>query len=253
MSNEWYDIDSWQWVDNDNTQWGFSEVFISGAGLNQIWTDNKYVYVATTSGLDVINIETEQRQSFASNSYGYSTVWSDSNEVFVGTTAAGIKLLNQSSIGPLEIFPFLSIYAMSPFITSNNIKHIHGNSNKLICSTVEGIDIIRRDSQYITQTFVSGAQKCFVTPNFNYYYYTISGSTHWSLNRLNGNTMNWTTPDVVYTTGSGFLSDSTIIKDFYVTEHTSMSGLNNTIFIITDDGAHVYDEGTSDHIIYRIL
>ena len=252
MSNEWYDTDSWQWVGNDNAQWGFSE-FISGAGLNQIWTDDKYVYAATISGLDVISIETEQRQSFATNSNGYSTVWSDNEEIFVGTTNAGIKSFNQFSIGPSEIVNFIKEYVRTPFITSNSVRYIHGNLNKLICCTVKGVDIIRRDSHYITHTTISGATKCFVTPNYDYYYYTVSGSTSWTLNRLNGNTGDWTTPDVVYTTGSGFLLNATRIKDFYVTEHTSVSGANNTIFMITDTGAHVYDEGRDDHIIYRIV
>ena len=208
MSNEWYGLDSWQWVGNDNAQWGFSE-FISDAGLNQIWTDDQYVYAATASGLDIISIETEQRQSFATNSNGYSTVWSDNEEIFVGTTNAGIKSFNQSSIGPSEIVNFIKEYVRTPFITSNNIRYIHGNSNKLICCTVKGVDIIRRDSHYITRTVINGANKCFVTPNYDYYYYTVSGSTSWTLNRLDGNTGNWTTPDIVYTTGSGFLSDST--------------------------------------------
>ena len=254
MSNEWYDLDSWQWVGNDNAQWGFGigPIGPTYSGLNQIWTDDKYVYVATTSGLDIINIETELRQSFASNSSGYTTVWSDGNEIFVGTTAAGVKFFSQSSIGPAEMISCLADYAKAPFITSNGIRYIHGNSDKLICCTVRGVDIIRRDSQYMTRTVIKGATKCFVTPNYDYYYYTVSGSTSWTLNRLNGNTGNWTVPDIVYTTGSGFLSDSNSIKDFYITEHTSISGLNNTIFMITDTGAHVYDEGSDDHIIYRI-
>jgi hypothetical protein len=142
---------------------------------------------------------------------------------------------------------------MTPFITSNSVRYIHGNSNKLICCTVEGVDIIRRDSNYITHTNVLGATKCFVTPNYDYYYYTVSGTTNWYLNRLNNNTSDWTTSDIVYTTGSGFLSDSVAIKDFYVTEHTSISGLNNTIFLIADDGVHIYDEGSNDHIIYRVI
>ena len=254
MSNEWYDIDSWQWVGNDNAQWGFSIVPIGPtySGLNQIWTDDKYVYAATTSGLDVINIETELRQSFASNSSGYTTVWSDGNEVFVGTTAAGIKFFSQSSIGPAEMISCLVDYARVPFLTSNSIRYIHGNSNKLICCTMRGVDIIRRDSQYITRTVINGATKCFVTPNHDYYYYTVSGSTSWTLNRLNGNTGNWTTPDISYTTGSGFLETATRINDFYITEHTSVSGADNTLFIATDVGVYVYDEGSTKYAFFMV-
>ncbi len=253
MSNAWYDIDSWQWVDSDNAQWGFSDSFISAAGLNQIWTDNKYVYAATISGLDVVSIETEQRQSFASNSNGYSTVWSDNNEIFVGTTTAGIKFFNQASIGPAELVSYLVTYVRAPDITSNDVKYIHGNANKLICCTVKGVDIIRRNSHYITHTTISGATKCFVTPNFDYYYYTVSGVDNWTLNRLNGNTSDWVLPDMIYTTGSGFLAGSTRINDFYVTEHTSVSGAYNTLFIATDLGVYAYDEGSTEHRCFMTL
>ncbi len=252
MSNEWYDIDSWQWVDNDSAQWGFLDVFVYGVGLNQIWTDNKYVYAATTSGLDIINIETEQRQSFITNSSGYSSVWSDNEKIFIGSTA-GIKFFNQATIGPPEMIYFIADYVRIPDITSNNIKYIHGNSNKLICCTVEGIDIIRRDTGYITHTIISGATKCFVTPEYDYYYYTISGTTNWSLNRLDGNTGDWDLPDMIYTTGSGFLAGSTRINDFYVTEHTSVGGVYNTLFIATDLGVYVYDEGSTEHRCFMTL
>jgi hypothetical protein len=89
-----------------------------------------------------------------------------------------------------------------------------------------------------------------VTPNYDYYYYTVDNIDNWILHRLNGNNSNWIDPDIIYTTGSGFLSDSTCIKDFYVTEHTSMSGVNNTLFLSTDYGVYVYDEGTGAFIVF---
>lgn len=262
MSNEWYDIDSWQWVDNNDAQWGFSGTIIVPSGVhyampNQIWTDDSYVYIATISGLDIVSIETEERQSFIIYEGGCSTVWSDNTNIFVGTTTFGIKYFSQSDIGPEDITSCLMDYVMYPDLTSDIIRYIHGNSNKLICCTVEGVDIIRRDTHYITHSNILGVNKCFVTPNHDYYYYTVSGTVSsgtapWYLYRLNGNKSDWTTPDIVYTTGSGFLLESSSINDIYVTEHTSISGLNNTVFVATDDGVHVYDEYTTECVIYRI-
>jgi hypothetical protein len=258
MSNEWYDIDSWQWVDNDNAQWGFSvsPIDIGYSGLNQIWTDNKYVYAATTSGLDIISIETELRQVFVTNTNGYSSVWSDNEEIFIGSNR-GIKFFNQSSVEIEDVFTLLSDYVLEPDINNNNVRYLHGNINRLICCTAAGIDIIRRDTHYITHTNISGATKCFVTPNYNYYYYTVSGTAisgvaPWYLCRLNDNTSDWATPDIMYTTNSGFLVPSTCINDFYVTEHTSTSGINNTLFIATDIGVYVYDEGSAEYSFFTI-
>lgn len=259
MSNQWYDIDSWQWVDNDDSQWGFSTAS-SGVvyeGLNHIWTDNLYVYAATTDGLDVIDIDTELRQSFATNLGGYTTVWSDSDFVFVGSSA-GIQYFRQSDVGPAEIISALTDYASVPDLTSDEVRYLHGNENKLICCTERGVDVIRRNSGYRTYTNVFGAQKCFITPNHDYIYYTISGiatsgTAPWYIHRLNNNTSNWSSPDLIYATGSGFLENATRLNDFYVTEHTSTSGLNNTLFIATDNGIYVYDEGSGNYIVFTTV
>lgn len=223
------------------------------SGLRQIWTDTDYVYAATSSGLDVINIATEQTQSFASEPAGYNTVWADEDYVFVGTTNSGIKFLAKSAIGPADISSELTIYAQSPDLVSNNVKYVHGNSTKLICCTLDGVNIIRRDSHYITKATVSGASKCFVTPDYDYFYYLVSGTNDWTLNRLNENRSDWYNADIIYTTGSGFLENVTEIKDFYVTEHTSTSGNYNTLFLATDNGAYVYDEFTTDYLIFTTI
>ena len=77
MSNQWYDVDSWQWVDSESSQWGFTTDSPGSTNLRllQIWTDESYVYAATTSGLDIIDLETEQRAHFLSRQGGYTSVW----------------------------------------------------------------------------------------------------------------------------------------------------------------------------------
>jgi len=253
MSNEWYDLDSWQWVDNNDYQWGFTSYSgIAYGGLKQIWADDLYVYAATTSGLDIIDILTESRIDFVFDAGGYTSVWTYENEIYIGTTANGISVLDRTIVGISQLQNYLNSYTTVPDILSNEIKYIHGNSNKLICCTMSSVEIIRRDTHYITHNSISGATKCFVTPLYDYYYYTISGSSSWDLCRLNGNSGDWTTPDVVYTTGSGFLTNATRINDFYATEHTSISGINNTLFVATDDGVYIYDEGSEELVIYRI-
>jgi len=247
MYTEWCDIETLQWVNIETAQW---IPVIPFDGLYQIWTDDKYVYAATSSGLAVIDIETEQLQSFATNPNGYTTVWSDNVEVFVGTTVSGIKTMNQSDVGPTEIITFLEDYAKIPDLTSDVVEYVYGNLNKLIICTSEGVDIIRRDSGYRTYTTLEGAKKCFVTPDYDYFYYMVSGTESSSINKLNNNTSNWSVADTTYTTGSGFLITATNLTDFFVTEHTSTSGSYNTLFVATDKGVYVYDEGTGQYDLY---
>jgi hypothetical protein len=224
-------------------------------GLRQIWTDSDYVYAATSSGLGIIDIDTEQTQSFATNPNGYNTVWADDDYVFVGTVDNGVEVLSKSDIGPAEISSFMTTYAQVPDLGSNDVVYIHGNSTKLICCTTAGVNIIRRDSHYITGATISGAKKCFVTPDYSYYYYTVEDTDNstWYLYRLDGNTGNWSSSDVTYSTGAGFLRDATTISDMYVTEHTSLAGTNNTLFLATLSGVYVYDEGTNDYFVFTTV
>lgn len=249
MSNEWYDITTWEWVDSNTSQWGFAEEYYST--INQIWADNKYVYVATVSGLSIVDIETEHTCAYITYSNGYSTVWSYDNKVFLGSLY-GIKTINQEAAISGEMKSYVTDYIRAPFITSDNVKYIHGNKDKLICCTINGVDIIRRNSGYTTHSIVGGAQKCFITPNYSHCYYTIYSTPSWVLCRVDENTKDWITPDITYTTGSGFIINSNKINDFYITEHTSISGVNNTIFLAADDGIYIYDEGISINKFYTI-
>ena len=217
---------------------------------NQIWMDTDYVYSATASGLSVVDIDTEEQISFAADSNGYSSVWADDDTIYLGTSANGVMSLSKIHVGLIDLSPYVNVFLQYPSITCNQINYIHGNANKLILCTVSGVDILRKDSLYITHTYIYSPQKCFATENYDYFYYTISGSP-WSLNRLNGNRSDWYYADETYFAGENFLAEVEKINDFFVTEHTSTSGTNNTIFIATDKDVRVYDEGSEEFIVFN--
>ena len=219
---------------------------------NQIYLDEDYVYVATSSGLNIIDIETE---SIVSNeySYAYTTVWVNDDTVFLGTNGNGIKSLDKSFIVPGEIFAGLNNYTSEPDIYSNNVRYIHGNYHKLMCCTEVGVDIIGLDTHYITHTTISGgAEKCFAAEN-NKFYYTTSGINYY-LNRLDSNIGDWVIPDYTYTTGISYLTNASGINDIYVTTDTSLAGSDyNTLFSATNFGVHIIDEGTGVYAIYTTV
>ena len=246
MSNQWYDVDTLQWVDTPTYEWGFS---LDVNQLNQIFTDNNFVYAATVSGLDIVSIETELSYSFTPYLDGYSTVWASDDNVYLGTASGGIKRLTKEHISSGDLSSYIEDYVSVPDLTSNNVRYIHGNDTKLICCTNYGVDIIRRDNSYITHTYGINVTKCFVTPKHDYYYYISYDGDESSINRLNQNISDWTDPEVVYTIGHTFLSDITDINDICVTEHTSLVGDNNTIFLATDLGALIYDEGSLNRLL----
>ena len=221
--------------------------------LNQIYTDENYVYAVTSSGLNIIDIQTE---NVISNeySYHYTTVWSNTDTIFLGTERNGIKSLNKSFIAPGEIFIGLENYVSEPDITSDNIRYLQGNYHKLMCCTSLGVDIIGLDTYYITHTTISGgAEKCFAAEN-DKFYYTTSGINNYYLHRLDSNTGDWVTPDHTYTTGTSYLINASEINDIYVTTGTSLGGSDyNTLFTATDYGVHIIDEGTGVYAVYTTV
>lgn len=225
--------------------------------LHHIWIDDDYVYTATVSGLYIYSIDTEEQVSYVKllENFDCKTVFCDDDYVYIGTATSGIKTLSKDdiTIGG-NLYLSLTNYVEEPWITSNNTRYLHGNNNNLILCTDIGVDIIHKNSMYVTHTLTSGLPyKCFVTPEHSYFYYTVSGIDGvWNLNRLDSSASDWATPDEIYRTGQGFLSTSSKINDFYVTEHTSMVGMNNTMFVATDAGVFVYDEGIDIFAVYRI-
>ena len=214
--------------------------------LNQIWTDDSYIYTATTSGLGIISTYDEQLLNFILYEDGITSVWSDGTLVYLGTTNSGIKYIDIASV---EVAETLLDYRNNSFLTSEKINCLHGYSDRLVCCTAVGVDIIRLDpTQYISHTLLSGAVKCFAVPNE--FYYTVLSGTTYSLCKIEEAPSDWVIPTSKYNTGAGFLADATSIVDFYVTYRTSISGIGNTIFLATTSGVYVYDEGIDSCIAF---
>ena len=248
MSNQWYDIDTWQWVDTPTSEWGFGI-----EALNQIWTDETYVYAVTSRGLNIIDIETE---NVVANEYShaYTTVWANNDTIFLGTSEDGIKSLDKSFIDTGEIYTGLVDYVSEPDITNNAIKYLHGNHHKLMCCTISGVDIIGLDTHYITHTTITGgAKKCFAAEN-DKFYYTVSGINNQYIHRLDSNTGDWVTSDYTYITGVDCLANASGINDIYVTTGTSLSGSDyNTLFVATNFEVTIIDEGTGVYESYTTV
>lgn len=214
--------------------------------LNQIWSDATYVYVATTSGLDIIEVESESIYAYITISGGFETVWANNTRVYLGTTS-GIDYVNKSCIVPGDIAVCLTDYSVS--LTSSGIVYLHGDDNHLLCCTVSGVDVIKEEpSGYRYYTTITGASKCFMTPTKKMYY--TMDTPDWAVHRRDVVTENWIVPDRAYTfDGTTFPADLEI-NDIFVTEATSSGGLDNTLFIATTSGVYVLDEETQQYDLY---
>ena len=221
------------------------------AVLRQIWSDNDYVYAVTTSGLNVIEIESESLYAYAINTNGFTTVWANDTQIFLGTSSDGVKVMNKncitgSIVAPHDIVSCVNNYLDDTYLTSNEIRYIHGYDDRFVCCTDIGVDVVKLEVLgYVNYTTISGALKCFMTSGQSFYYTTISG-----INRVDGYKSDWTTPDVVYTTGGGWLPADEEVQDIFATTNTSSIDGYNTVFAATTSGAYVYDEGTNGYNVY---
>jgi hypothetical protein len=246
----WTESNIVQWVDDNQAQWLPYSVEV----LNQIWTDEDYVYAAINIGFDIIDITTESKIGYIEYDTGFSTVWANNDKVFLGTTN-GINYINKTCISgvPLvqeDLLECLIGYSNPYGITSDDIRYIHGSGDTLLmCCTSLGADVYWGNYGYRSSTTISGAQKCFMTSTGKFYY-TVDKGTEWELNRVDSEKWNWTTPDYSYVTGSGILEAGVSINDIFVTENTASNTIDNTIFVATSSGVCVIDEGGLDNEIY---
>jgi hypothetical protein len=214
--------------------------------LKQVWVDDSYVYAATVSGLDITDIESEQRYAKVTYSGGFTTTWADDDKVYLGTNTNGVKYINKTCISgsvldPIELVTCLTNYIEQP-LTSDEIRYIHGNDGFLMFCTSIGVDVIKKEPHgYRSYTTISGAKKCFMTSTGKCYYSTLSGAS-WELNRVDISLTDWSTPDYVY--GVPLIS-SNEITDMFVTEGTASDGVSNMLMVPTSSGVYVIDESDS--------
>jgi hypothetical protein len=236
--------------------YSFGEAF---GTLHQIYSDEDCVYAATNAGLSIIDMIEEEKIGYINYNSGFTTVWANDDKVYLGTTLSGIKYINKTCISgtvgsPVDLNTHLNdLSSITPYhnLTSDSIRYIHGNDNLLMCCTNLGIDVIKAEPQgYRSNTIISGAQKCFMTQNG--FYYTISGTNGWSLNKVNYCGCDWTEVDSSYVTRSGILPVGEKINDIFVTENTSENEIDNTIFCAMSLGMYIIDEGTQEYAIYYI-
>jgi len=239
-----------QWIDDESDHWpqdparGWGECVDPFTYLKQIWADDNYVYAATTDGLNIIDLVSELPYAHITYSDGFNSVWASVSGVYLATPASGIKYIEKTCISgniddPYELAACLKDYLNEPDILSDQVRYIHGNNGHMLISTASGVNY--RSTVQVASTGTKSARKVFITSSGTMYYVTWDGST-WKINEKNATGSNWTEPDKFYETGTFLINAGTDILDIFVTEGTSDTGINNTIFAATTSGIFVIDE-----------
>lgn len=252
---QWVDVEA-QWVEDNELQW--VDLITTATGiLNQIWTDDYYVYAATTLGLRIIDIVSESEYAYINYSFGFNTVWANDDKVYLGSAGGGIKYINKtcisgSTVAPYDLSTCLNDFSFAYSPSSSIIRYLHGHdTDYLLCVTDTEVDVFKFGGTIYksSSTTVSGnAYKGFMTSTGKFYY-TLSG-TEWSVERVDRPQMDWTTSNASHAAGGAIIGSGRQINDIFVTEQTSSDGSNNTLFLATSSGVYVIDEGTNDYAVY---
>ena len=142
--------------------------------LNQVYTDNTYIYTATSTGLILYTITNSRPFAYVSYSGGFTTLGGNTEKIYLGTTNSGIKYLNKSDInivsGTAKDITVSLVDLYTPNITSSNVKYLNVKDDHLLVCTAAGVDHFRyNQNPYIhCKTLVSGTQKCFITDSAMY-------------------------------------------------------------------------------------
>jgi hypothetical protein len=239
-----------EWIESPDIEWfEYPETF---SILKQIWTDDNYVYAATTDGLNIIDLISEQAYAHITYTNGFNSVWADNDNVYLATPASGIKYLAKTCISgsvilPYELISCLTDYLNEPDILSDQVRYLHGNGEYMIISTASGVNY--RGPSQLASTNTKLSRKAFITSSGTMYYTTWDGNK-WRINVKNATGINWLAPDKTYETGTFLINSGVDILDIFVTEETSNTGINNTIFIATTSGIFVIDEELNEADTY---
>ena len=224
--------------------------------INQIYSDNMYLYAAFSTELRIYEIVSEEYIAYIPYPNEINTVWCNEDHVFIGTLNDGIKYIEKTCISGSVISPYDLSHCISGFneltdqyeLTSDNIKHIHGYGDVLLIVTESGVDVVKLGNQgYRSSTTISGIEKGFMTSAGKFYYFNPT-----TIYRVDSSLCDWVITDKEYVTGSGIFRGWVEIKDIFITEKTSYDNVSNTIFAATTQGAYIIDEGTEDFAIYFI-
>lgn len=247
----WLDFPGYEWVESELIGWGECTDVL----LRQVYSDCSYVYAVTTSGLDIIDIETESKVSYIGIKYGFTTIWGNEECIYLGTVGDGVKYLPKSTISgsisePADLITSLIDYDFY-YRPKDRIKYIHGYDGTLAVVTTSGIDVVNNSINGFKSSFYNTyVTKCFLTSNNQLYYIINDSPSSDGVHKINTVLCDWQTPNESYLVGASFIQEGVTVNDIFVTVNTSETGKDNTLFIATSGGVYVWDEGTSGFDIY---
>jgi hypothetical protein len=204
------------WVDDEGQFVDIELQWYEGYYSSKVYIDDEYYYKGVNNLLEIYSIETRTIIKTLTCESSITHIWSNGSYIFLATDGGVLYVDKQG-------FNYIVEYKQYPEITSNMVNCIDGGDGCLLFSTFSGIDFF---DEFGCRCYTSGIRtnKCFYLNRREIYY-----SNKNNIYRSNPSSENLVS-DVIFTTGSGVLSESSKILDFKV------SKINNeyNFFVLTD-------------------
>ena len=208
-----------------------------GCPCYNIWVNDPFIYKATTSGINIYDLETTVLLNVIEHDY-VSSVWANDDYVYVATSVSGIYRCETSTVtGTVYLDP----YKQYPDITDDYVYCIHGNGDYLCATTISGADHYNLITGSGIYTTLSDVGKCFQTDRGEFYYSYNPLGVDKELHVVYDNTSNWNNGTVGYV-----YTIENHINDLHITEKTSRYNDGNVLFLATSSGVMVIEEKPGD-------
>jgi len=158
---------------------------ITASGVNDVFiAEDRYAVVATTSGIDVIDLEcgaTISSGTLGSEPLCVAVDWvTSTGNMYIGTATSGIYEIKWKPLrAPATNFTNDLVQAFttgtSPALTSDQVNDICVLPSRIFASTAGGVDFITFSSLRAFKTLVSGSDACSLTA-LGEAYWTVTNS-----------------------------------------------------------------------------
>lgn len=221
---------------------------VTDSGVRDIFiAEGQYALIATTAGVDVIDLFTQEVISSGTLAFEPLCIVADSDttfgKMFVGTSGGGIYSVRYlfardrgSDFTGSLVQQFTT--ATSPAITANQVNDLAAQGSRLFISTASGVDFITDESLRAFRPLESGSSNCQITSNGEAYWAVVNSGIEVNYDLFPSSGTGIITVDFEYNaTDSDPILPTHFIEDLAIKENTP-----NLIGVATTSGALVVEE-----------
>lgn len=158
---------------------------LTGSGVVDVYIteENKFAYVATSGGIDVVNLFEGRITASGIVPDEVTCVAADwqnaTGNLYIGTTTSGIFSVRYHStrIGDFTdslVQQFTT--ASTPAVSDNKINDLDALPGRLLIGTASGVDFISNEQEFSNRALISGSNDVHLAENDAGYWSTVSGN-----------------------------------------------------------------------------